>query len=179
MATFEIRESHLDDVEELYEAVNGSREHVGKWMSWLTPEYSEKEARQWIEFTRTSRVAGTAHEFLIVETGTGKIAGACGLNWINKVDAMCNLGYWVRKEFVGQGAALQATMILRDFGFHEVGLNRIEIVVAEHNEPSRRVAERSGANYEGLRQARVRVGEAVYNAHMYALIREGVEIATS
>jgi len=179
MKKFEIRESNLDDIDELYEAVDESREHVGKWMGWLTPEYSEREARQWIEFTRASRKQGTAHEFLIVEASTGKIAGACGLNWINKVEGVCNLGYWVRTSFIGQGAALQATTILKEFGFEVLGLNRIEIVLAEFNEPSRRVAEKSGAIYEGIQRARVRVGELVYNAHMFALIKEGIEIETS
>ena len=179
MTSFEIRESNLEDVGELYEAVNESREHVGKWMGWLTPEYSEVEARQWIEFTKSSREKGTAHEFLIVEATTGKIAGVCGLNWINRMEAVCNLGYWVRSSFVGQGAALQAVLLLRDFGFEELGLNRLEIVMAEFNQASRRVAEKSGAIYEGMQRARVRVGESVYNAHMYALIKEGLDIEKS
>ena len=179
MKTFEIRESRLDDVEELCQAVEESRDYVAKWMPWLTPEYGEKEARQWIEFTIKSRVEGAAHEFLIVESSSGEIAGACGLNSVNKLDAYCNLGYWVRKKYRGEGAALQATILLRDLGFQELGLNRLEIVVAEPNEPSRRVAEKSGAIYEGIRKARLRVGELVYNAHMYALIREGVEVETS
>ena len=176
MGSFEIRESCLNDVEELFQAVEESREHVAKWMPWLTPGYGEKEAKQWIEFTIKSREEGTAHEFLIVESSSGEIAGACGLNSVNKLDAFCNLGYWVRKRFLGQGAALQATNLLRDFGFEELGLNRLEIVVAEPNVASRRVAEKSGAVYEGIRQARLRVGEKVYNAHMYALIREGVKV---
>ena len=178
MAIFEIRESSPNDVAELVRAVEESREHVGKWMGWLTPEYGEKEALQWIEHTMKARKEGTAHEFLIVESKTGEIAGACGLNWVNKMDAMCNLGYWVRTKYLGQGAALQATMLLREFGFEKLGLNRLEIVVAEHNEPSRRVAENSGAVYEGIREARLRVGELVYNAHMYALINPVVTVET-
>ena len=94
MTIFEIRKSTPNDVAELTSAVAESREHVGKWMGWLTSEYGEREALQWIEHTMKARKEGTAHEFLIVESTTGEIAGACGLNWVNKMDAMpsCEIG---------------------------------------------------------------------------------------
>jgi RimJ/RimL family protein N-acetyltransferase len=58
--------------------------------------------------------------------------------------------------------------------FGTLGLNRLEIRVADGNQPSRAVAEKAGALYEGLQRSRMRVREKVHDAHMYALIRPGI-----
>ncbi len=61
---------------------------------------------------------------------------------------------------------------MRDFGLEDLGLNRVEIVVAPGNEASQRVAQAAGALYEGILHQRLRVGETVYDAEMYALLRK-------
>jgi predicted enzyme related to lactoylglutathione lyase len=89
---------------------------------------------------------------------------------LNRVNGVCNLGYWVRSSRLGEGAAWQAALLLRDFGFGTLGLNRLEIVVADGNHFSRKVAESTGAVYEGLQQLRLKVGEISHDAHVYTLL---------
>lgn len=36
------------DRDALYAAIDESRETVGRWMSWLKPDYSMKDAEEWI-----------------------------------------------------------------------------------------------------------------------------------
>jgi RimJ/RimL family protein N-acetyltransferase len=140
-------------------------------MAWLTPEYGWTAARTWVIEAMRTWDGGTACEFLIRDREDGQIAGSCGLNSINRKDMVCNLGYWVRAAKLRLGAATQATLLLRDFGFRVLKLNRIEIVVATSNLPSQRVAEKVGATCEGIQQQRIRVDQQVHDARMYALLR--------
>ena len=170
MPTFTIREHKSDDIEEFYEAVVESREHVAPWMSWLTPDFSRDTLACWIDECAANRLTGESFEFLIIDENGGSIAGACGLNSINELDKRCNLGYWVRRTRLGEGAALTAVELLRDFGFQTLKLNRIEIVVAKGNKPSLRVARASGAIDEGIQAASLNIHGMAHDARMFALI---------
>jgi len=170
MSTFGIRPYQLEDVDELYAAADESREHVARWMGWMTPDYSRQHVRAWLELTVKSWERDESYEHAIIDTADGSIAGVCGLNFLKREDAYCNLGYWVRSSRIGEGAARQATLLLRDFGFATLGLNRLEIVVADGNDFSRAVAESVGAIYEGLHAMRLKIGETAHDAHIYALL---------
>jgi ribosomal-protein-serine acetyltransferase len=170
MTTFSIRRYQLDDIDAVYAAADESREHVARWMGWMTPDYSRDAAAAWVAQAMASWERGEAYEHVIIDEADGSIAGSCGLNQLNRVNGYCNLGYWVRVSQLGKGAARQAALLLRDFGFGELGLNRLEIVVADGNQFSRNVAESTGAIYEGLQRLRLKVGEISHDAHMYALL---------
>jgi ribosomal-protein-serine acetyltransferase len=172
MKTFAIRPYHLGDVDEVFAAADESREHVGPWMGWLTPAYGRAEAQAWVESCVSRNAEGLAYECLIVDAETGAVAGSCGLNSWNKVNGFCNLGYWVRKSCLRQGAARQAVLLLREHGFQALGFNRLEIVAAVENEASAAVARSVGALYEGVQKKRLMVGATVHDCHMFALLRE-------
>lgn len=63
-----------------------------------------------------------------------------------------------------------ALLLLAGFGFDELKLNRIEIVIATNNQPSQRVAEKVGATREGILRKRLIVRDRIYDAFMYSLI---------
>ena len=174
MSSFKIRQYQLNDVAEVYAAADESREHVGKWMSWMTPNYAQTDAHRWVEHAVTSWEKGSEYEHVIVDA-KGSVVGACGLNNLNRNDLVCNLGYWVRTSRLGEGAAREAALLLREFGFRTLHFNRLEIVVAVGNSYSRHVAESVGAHHEGIQRMRIKVGEVAHDAHMYAFINEAVQ----
>lgn len=175
MSVFNIRPYQMKDVAEVYAASDESRDYTGKWMGWMTPDYSRKDTQTWVEHVIAAWENGSAYEHLIVDANDQGIVGSCGLNCLNRKDLVCNLGYWVRASRLGEGAAKQAALLLRAFGFRTLGFNRLEIVVAVGNLHSQRVAESVGAQYEGIQRLRLKVGEVAHDAHMYALINEGVK----
>jgi len=167
---FELRPYDLSCLPALYEAAIESRKEISPWMAWIHGDYTLKDAELWTTRCVDTWAAQSEFEFVIYDTEDGFPAGSCGLNNINRKDMVSNLGYWVRTSKTRLNAATQATLLLKDFGLKVVGLNRLEIVVADGNNASRRVAEKAGALYEGRQRRRVQVGDKVYDAHMYALI---------
>ena len=84
---FWLRRSRKEDAAKLFEAVDESRENVGKWMPWLTPDYDEDDGMDWIERSAASWESGAAYEFVICDREDGdRISGCCGLNHINEID---------------------------------------------------------------------------------------------
>ena len=66
--------------------------------------------------------------------------------------------------------ATAAARCLAAFGFRQLGLLRIEIVVATANTASQRVAEKLGATCEGVLRNRILVRDRVHDAVMFSLI---------
>ena len=170
ISQYRLRACRESDAPAIYKAAIESIDHVSPWMPWLTPSYSLEDAIKWTRSAEIDRKAESRFEFIIIDSVTGDLCGVCGLNQINSEDRVCNLGYWVRRSKLRQGAASAAARMLRDFGLKGRELERLETVVAEGNTASRKVAEKVGALYEGIQRKRLRVGEQSYDAHMYAFI---------
>lgn len=163
-----LRPFRLNDSTQLYEAVRESLKDLKPWMSWATDQYTEMTAREYIAIARARWDEHTFYAFAI--THAEEILGACTLSSIHPVYHFCNLGYWVRSSCRGRGIAGWAAKLAARFAFEELGLIRVEVVIAVNNHASLRVAEKIGAHDEGILLNRMVVGRSVHNAHMYSLL---------
>jgi RimJ/RimL family protein N-acetyltransferase len=167
---FELRPYELSFASEIFEASLESRNEISPWMPWMHANYQLRDAEQWVAHCVEIWSSKDEYEFVIVDREDNTVVGSGGLTGIDRKDMFSNLGYWVRTSKTRLGAATQATLLLKDFGLNVIGLNRLEIVIAEGNEASRRVAEKAGAVYEGMLRRRIKVADKVYDAHMYAFV---------
>jgi RimJ/RimL family protein N-acetyltransferase len=165
-----IRPYRLDDAQAIFDAVRESMNQLQLWMPWCHPRYSIEEARSWLGVQVQAFQQRTTFEFAIT-TDEGTYLGGCGLNQIDSLNQRANLGYWVRSSATGKGVATAATEMTRAWGFGHTDLVRIEVLVAVGNIASRRVAEKSGAVYEGTLRSRLTVHGTRHDAAMYAFIR--------
>ncbi len=149
-----LRMLNEDDAEEFYNLTISSKTYLKEWLGWL--EYIES-----VEDTKANiraRLKGFAENggypksFGIIYKGD--IAGTIGFNDINKTNKIGIVGYWLGENFQGKGIMTKAFKTLIDYGFKELGLNRIEVSVAVENKKSRALPEQFGFIKEGkLRQA--------------------------
>jgi ribosomal-protein-serine acetyltransferase len=159
-----------DDDNRLYEAVRESMADVSPWLSWCHQDYSIDESRQFISSRAQAADSDEWYSFGIFEKDTRTLLGGVGLNFINRVHQIGNLGYWVRTTAAGRGIATQAARLMARFGFEQVGLHRVEIVVALPNVASQRVAEKTGAVREGVLRNRLLIRGVAHDAVMFSLI---------
>lgn len=160
------------DAEELYNLTILSKEHLSEWLGWLDQIVSLEDITQYIR-TRLkifSEDGGCLKSFAIIYKG--KITGTIGFNTINKGNKSGVVGYWLGGNFQGKGIMSRSFKAVIDYGFKELGLNRIEVCVATENEKSRAIPERFGFKEEGtLRQA-----EWLYDHYVdhvvYGLLKE-------
>lgn len=167
-----MRPNSVEFAEALQGAAMESLATVGRWMPWCHPQRTLADGIAWYRACQENWDAGLEYEFSMFAPN-GDYLGAAGLNQFNRVHNFANLGYWVRESRQGRGLAVEAARLIADFGFRSVGLGRIEIMVAEGNAPSRRVAEKLGAAYEGVARNRLLLRGTPTAAAMYSLIPDG------
>jgi len=158
------------DAPQFAQAVCESLQTVGAWMPWCHAGYTEAEALDWFEASRKGRAAGTAFEFGVFSEDGKDFIGGAGLNLIVRRNAYCNLGYWVRQSHQRKGVALACVAALSEFGFRELGLQGIEIVVAVGNEPSAAVARKAGAELECVARNRLLLRGQPVAASVFSLV---------
>jgi len=135
------------DAVPLYEAVDGSREHLAEWLDWVDG-YSLERAQQFIDGARERAERGAALE-LALDVG-GAIAGSCGFVDIVPAHREVEIGYWLGLPFTGRGLMTRATAALTDYAFDAMGMHRVAIAVYGGNVRSRAIPERLGFRAEGV-----------------------------
>jgi len=76
---------------------------------------------------------------------TGRVIGECGLVW-QEVDGVAEIeiGYHLRRELWGLGLTTEAARACRDYGFNQLGCDRLICLIHPDNLASRPVAEKNG-----------------------------------
>ncbi|WP_421235053.1 GNAT family N-acetyltransferase [Aeromonas enteropelogenes] len=165
-----IRPFEPGDADEFVRAAHESIETVGSWMSWCTPSFNQEQALAWFASCDQDRAAGRAFDMGIFCATTGQLLGGAGINQLSPHHRYGNIGYWVRQSRQGQGIARQSVALLRDFGFQQLGLFRLEIVMGIGNTTSEAVAIAAGATFECRARNRIFLHGQPMNAHIYALV---------
>jgi len=167
-----LRPPVMEDGSNIYEAVKVSKADLIPWMDWCRQDYSIEVSFEWLRILPTAWDQGKNYQFAIIDKESDQFLGSCGINHINQYYLIANLGYWIRSDRKGEGIATEATKLVAQFGFQQLGLRRIEIVTGEENWASRRVAEKAGATFEGILRKRLKLGDRNIDAAMYSLILE-------
>lgn len=155
----------MEDASALIEAVRSSMDELSVWLPWATESYGLDEASGWI-----AGVHGDRFRLLLLEPD-GTVVGGVGINDVDDHHRRANLGYWVRSDRTGRGYATEAVRRMVEIGFGEAGMLRLEVLMSVENVPSRRVAEKAGAQHEGVARARLRVGNHQHDAHVFSFVR--------
>jgi ribosomal-protein-serine acetyltransferase len=150
-------------------AVRESLIELHPWMDWATAAYDESTAWRWLEFVQLAWEHASGFQFAVTDAVTGQYIGNCGVDGINIQPKFCNLSYWIRTSRTKQGLASRAARLAARFAFETLGLVRAEIMIAVENHASQRVAQKSGATFEGILPERMVVREDVHDAALYVL----------
>ena len=85
----------------------------------------------------------------VEEKETGRFVGGVGL-WFPEGWPELELGYWLTRDMQGKGYATEAAIKSRTCAYEVVGAKTLVSYIHPDNEPSKRVAERLGAQFEKI-----------------------------
>lgn len=119
---------------------------------YFTTDLSESELlKQWVDIAMADWDAGRRMAFTIVERSTGKIAGSTSLGSFSDRDARAEIGWtWIGKSFQGKGINDQSKLLLMEYCFDTLGLERVEIKTDVLNHYARKALKRMGIIEEGI-----------------------------
>jgi RimJ/RimL family protein N-acetyltransferase len=165
-----IRPFRRTDIDAVFDAVTESIAELAPWMPWCHPGYSREETTTWVENRDSEWESRTAYSF-VIEAHDGRVLGSCGLNRFDWPGQTANLGYWVRTSATRLGVATQAVGLLSAWAFAETELYRLEILAALGNVGSQRVAQKSGAVFEGILRQRLMLHDRRHDAVLFSILR--------
>ncbi len=110
--------------------------------------YTYTDAVDFIQKNRESGGETFAIDFAMLLDSS--LVGIIGISDISIVDRSAHIGYFVGKDYRGNGIASAALSVLTDFSFSELKLHRLHTRVFSDNIPSIRVLRKCGYSQEGM-----------------------------
>lgn len=148
----ELRLLEARHAELLFSLVEQDRAYLRQWLAWVDSNRSVSDSQGFIHNVLQQFANNNGLQAGIWFRGA--LAGVIGHNYIDWANGKTELGYWLGATFQGHGLMTRACRALTDYSFHELHLNRVEILCAAGNRKSRAIPERLGFTQEGtLRQA--------------------------
>jgi RimJ/RimL family protein N-acetyltransferase len=145
-----LRRFRRDDAQWIAQACD--RPEMARFVPALPSPYTEADAEAYVADTEQAWREGTSATFAI-ESRDGEPVGAVGLGRSTSDPGLAGIGYWIRPEARGRGAATEAVRLVVRWAFDELDVERVSLITDPENIASQRVAERAGFTREGLLRA--------------------------
>ena len=119
---------------------------------YFTSDLSNPEVlRAWIDSAVKDRYAYKRLAFVIIEKNSGKIIGSTSFGNYSEKDLRIEIGWtWLGKDFQGNGYNFQAKVLLLNYCFKTLALERVEAKTDVLNRAARNSLLKSGFVEEGI-----------------------------
>ncbi len=135
-ARLQLRRWAVSDLDAAMEAIEASIDTLRPWMPWAADGVPSREAQ--LDALRSGAAAfdeDVDWPFMVLETETGSLVGACGLHRRGEPDQL-EIGYWIRTDRQRRGYATEATRALADVAFRLAWVDEIVIRMDAANDAS-------------------------------------------
>ncbi|MGC4089111.1 MAG: GNAT family protein [Polyangiaceae bacterium] len=158
----------VNDGPELWDAVEGSRWHLERWLPWVPFNSTRDASLRYGDACAMDWDAGRAVRFAIRDRKTSELYGVVGLDSCVHLHRSCELGYWLRREATGRGLMTEAARAALDFAFERMGVHRVRCAAATDNVASLRVIARLSFRFEGIARQAELVGSRWLDHALFA-----------
>ncbi|MDR3476018.1 MAG: GNAT family protein [Devosia sp.] len=144
------------------------------------PRWSELDLTRRVFMARLNRgrreaAQGTDFNFLVFDTQGRRevLVGGLTLSNIRRRAAQhVNLGYWMGRQYAGNGLMTEAVGLIIPFALNTLGLHRIHAAFLPDNAASRRVLEKNGFREEGYAENYLQIDGRWADHVLFGLTRE-------
>lgn len=165
-----------DDAEQVFAAVDESRDHLRPWLTWVDNNRTVEEVRDYCIRSQASWLLRSELALAIFDAGSGRYLGGTGLHNLDWELRAFEIGYWLRVSAIGHGYATESIRLVADFALSRLQARRVTLRCDARNDASRRVAERAGFILEGrLRNVSMAPDGSVSDDLVYAVVPEDHE----
>ena len=133
-----IKSPELEDVDAMVALVNNWE--ITKWLSNVPYPYLQSDGIGFVKRSKQKHEIGSNFNYLVFLQDT--LVGGVGLSL--QENGIYNLGYWVGKQYWGQGIATEASYALLAFGFDNLRQTKIQAGYFDGNDASARVLKKLG-----------------------------------
>ena len=157
------------DAAEIYQVIDRDRTYLRTWLPWVDETDSANVTKDvitsWEEDFKNKR------DIVLGIFENGRYIGNIGLHGLHNYNRSGMIGYWLAQNRQGCGVISDCVRALTNYGFYELGLNRIYIHCAAGNKKSRAVPERLGFLKEGVLQDGEYLYEVFHDLVVYGMVK--------
>ena len=166
---FLLRKLSLDDTDDMFEY--SKRHDVTKYLTW-SPHPNKAYTFDYLAYLQNRYKTGDYFDWAIVCKESGKMLGTCGFTRFFFQHDGAEIGYVINPDYHGQGIATEIVSRIIRYGFENLALERIEGKFMIGNSASRRVMEKNGMVFEGVRRNGMLIKGEYLDIGVCAIIRE-------
>jgi len=164
-----LRPLELSDEPELQALANDK----DLWVYGLSDLSKPGELNSYIRKALQAREEGICAVWTIIDKRTGTVAGCTRLAEISWKDERGQIGWtWIGKTYQGSGLNKAMKLLILQYGFECLNLNRIELKADERNIRSREAIKGIGATEEGVLRQHMKIHDGyLRNTVFYSILR--------
>jgi [ribosomal protein S5]-alanine N-acetyltransferase len=144
---------------------------VTRYLRWK-PHQSVEESREFLKPVLSSYERPNYYLWAIELKELHQVIGSINLDIESENDERGEFGYCLGRRFWRRGIMTEALQSLLQFGFRQLGLNRIEAGHSVRNPGSGRVMKKAGMLYEGCARQFYKSQSGFEDCDMYYLLKE-------
>ncbi|MBQ8508660.1 MAG: GNAT family N-acetyltransferase [Clostridia bacterium] len=145
-----LRRMKTSDYKDMYDYAR--RPEVTRYLLW-EPHTSIERTKDYLRYLQTRYRTGDFYDWALEERSTHRMIGTCGFTTLDFQNNGAEVGYVLHPDYWGAGFAPEAVRRVLSFGFMELNVHRIEAKYIVGNDRSRRVMEKCGMSFEGVRRS--------------------------
>ena len=167
-----LRKLAVSDCFDMYEY--SRKPEVSKFLTWY-PHPDVEYTKAYLNNLKSHYALGMFYDWAVLLKDEGKMIGTCGFTNIYPQHDSAEIGYVINPAYRGKGIACEAASKVLEFGFCELGLNRIEAKYIVGNSASKKVMEKLGMKDEGVSRSSMLVKSRYVDIGVYSILREEFE----
>ncbi len=144
-----MRKMLVKDTDDMFEYAKS--EQLTEYLTWY-PHTDRDYTEKYLQYISTRYRTGDFYDWALECKADGKMIGTCGFTRIDCPNNSAEAGYVINPDYSGQGIATEVLGKVIEFGFTVLLLHRIECRYIVGNNASRRVMEKNGMLFEGVKR---------------------------
>ncbi|NLR08410.1 MULTISPECIES: GNAT family N-acetyltransferase [Lactobacillaceae] len=149
----------VSDAPALFALIDQDRAHLARWMPRTASIQSVADEAAFLLKSR-ERIAANQFWLAVIWVGTHP-AGTVDLHSFK--DGHAEVGYWLGRDFQGRGIMPHVLGIVEDVAFNQLGLNKVELVIATDNTRSQAVAIRRKFHQDAILREHLLTAAGTYD----------------
>lgn len=163
-----LRKMQKTDADDMYDYAR--RAETTEYLMW-NPHPNRKFSYQYLVYLNQRYKQGEFYDWALEYRDSGKMIGTCGFTRFDQSNSAAEVGYVINPDYRGRGLATEALRRVIRFGFDYLELHRIEAKYMDGNDASRRVMEKCGMVFEGMRRESLYVKDRFVSVGVCAILR--------
>ena len=132
--------------EEFFKLIDKNRQELRRWLPWVDSTVSVEDTKKYtLECREKFKNKESVSTSILYE---GSVVGSVGFNKVDLINEWAEIGYWLDKDHQGKGIMTECVKAIIEYGFNDLGLNRIIIKCDSLNTKSKAIPERLGFKIE-------------------------------